>query len=298
MSGEWSVLEVVRWTTTYLQEKGVDNPRLDAELLVGSALHKDRVGLYLSYDQPLEQSELDTIRALVKRRALREPLQYILGYTEFWSLPFRVGPEVLIPRADTEVLVEEGLKVLEQREGTVLDVGTGSGAIAVALAHTAGVRVHAVDISPTALEIARANAATNEVGELVTFAPADLHALNGGGYRMVVSNPPYVTWAQMCELMPEVKQHEPELALNGGEDGLGAYRSLARQADSLLEPEGWLLVEVGVDQADAVGDIFKSAGLQQCFQRRDYAGIVRVVGGQALGDYSDVQENADEKLNG
>ncbi|MFA6686749.1 MAG: peptide chain release factor N(5)-glutamine methyltransferase [Desulfuromonas sp.] len=298
MAKLWSVLEVVRWTTTYLDEKGVDNPRLDAELLVGAALGKDRVGLYMCYDQPLHESELATIRALVKRRALREPLQYILGQCQFWSLPFKVTPAVLIPRPDTEVLVEEGLKVLEQHSGAVLDVGTGSGAVAVALAHTAGVEVHAVDISPEALEIARANAAHNEVAELLTFAHADLHALDGSqqskrGYRLLISNPPYITWAQMQELMPEVAQHEPELALDGGVDGLDAYRSLARQAESLLEPSGWLVVEVGINQADAVEEIFNAAGLKQCFQRRDYAGIARVVGGCC-----NVHNCADEKLNG
>ncbi|MGM0415748.1 MAG: peptide chain release factor N(5)-glutamine methyltransferase [Thermodesulfobacteriota bacterium] len=304
MAKQWSVLEVVRWTTNYLEEKGIDNPRLDSERLVGSALGKDRVGLYLSYDQPLEQAELDTIRALVKRRALREPLQYILGECEFWSLPFNVTPEVLIPRPDTEVLVEEGLKILEEHPGTVLDVGTGSGAVAVALAHTAGVAVHAVDLSPAALDIARANAALNEVEDLLSFAHADLHDLDVDdlcrrGYRMMISNPPYVTRAQMRELMPEVVGHEPELALDGGADGLNAYRSLARQAESLLESGGWLLVEVGIDQADEVEEIFSSAGLQHCFQRRDYAGIVRVVGGchKTLMD-SNVHESADEKLNG
>jgi release factor glutamine methyltransferase len=279
MPAQWSVLEVVRWTTGYLQEKGVDNPRLDAELLVGSALNKDRVGLYLCYDQPLEQEELETIRALVKRRALREPLQYILGHTEFWSLPFRVSPEVLIPRADTEVLVEEGLKVLEERAGAVLDAGTGSGAVAVAIAHTTGMQIHAVDISHAALRMAQENAARNGVDHLISFEYADLHTLGRGTYRLVISNPPYVSSAQMGELMPEVARHEPELALHGGEDGLDAYRSLARQAEGLLEPGGWLLAEVGNGQADAVEDLFKAAGLNRCYQRRDYAGIARVVGG-------------------
>lgn len=266
--------------------------------MLSSALNKDRVGLYLSYDQPLEQSELDTIRALVKRRALREPLQYILGACEFWSLTFKVTPAVLIPRPDTEVLVEEGLKILGQRHGAVLDVGTGSGAVAVALAHSARVQVHGVDISPAALEIAHANAACNEVTDLVTFARADLHSLgteaqNAGGYRLIVSNPPYITRSQMRDLMPEVAQHEPKLALEGGEDGLDAYRSLAHQATALLEPEGWLVVEVGMEQADAVEGLFSAAGLQECFQRRDYAGIPRVVGGCNY-----VNESADEKLNG
>ncbi len=278
MAKLWSVLEVLRWTTTYLREKGVDNPRLDAELLLGAALDKDRVGLYLAYDQPLQQTELDAVRALVKRRALREPLQYILGQVEFWTLPFKVTPAVLIPRADTEILVEEGLKVLEQQSGAVLDVGTGSGAVAVALAHSAKVSVQALDISTEALQIARINAQNNNVAELLTFTQADLHTLEPGSYRLLVSNPPYITSAQMEELMPEVAQHEPALALHGGEDGLDAYRSLARQAPTVLKAGGWLVVEVGQGQADTVADIFHAAGLRQCYQRCDYAGIARVVG--------------------
>jgi release factor glutamine methyltransferase len=257
----------------------------------------------LSYDQPLVQTELDTIRALVRRRALREPLQYILQQCEFWSLPFKVTPSVLIPRPDTEVLVEEGLKVLEQRPGAALDVGTGSGVVAVALAHTARVKVRALDVSSAALEIARANAVDNEVADLVSFALSDLHALDsdalngdglkGGEYRLLISNPPYVTRAQMRELMPEVADHEPALALDGGEDGLDAYRSLTRQAELLLEPGGWLVVEVGMDQADAVEQLFSAAGLQKCFQRLDYAGIARVVGG-----CNNANKNAGEKRNG
>ena len=279
MSKVWSVLEVLRWTTTYLEEKGIDSPRLDAELLMAAALDKDRVGLYLCHDQPLQAGELEAVRELVKRRALREPLQYILGRTEFWSLPFRVSPAVLIPRPDTEVLIEEGLKVLETEPGPVLDVGTGSGALAVALARTCAVQVRAVDISPEALEIARANAADNAVADKITFVCEDLQALQPGSYRLLVSNPPYVTSAQMAELMPEVGAHEPKLALEGGADGLMAYRALARQVHGLLQPGGWLLVEVGVGQADAVEEIFTTAGLQQCYQRCDYAGIARVVGG-------------------
>ncbi|MDY0213151.1 MAG: peptide chain release factor N(5)-glutamine methyltransferase [Desulfuromonadaceae bacterium] len=274
----WSVLEVLRWTTTYLQGKSVENPRLDAELLIGAALGKDRVDVYLSYDQPLQQAELDAVRALVKRRALREPLQYILGQVEFWALPFKVTPAVLIPRADTEILVEEGLKVLEQQSGAVLDVGTGSGAVAIALAHSAKVSVCALDISAEALQIAHINAQNNGVAELLTFVQADLHALGQGSYRLLVSNPPYITSAQMQELMPEVAQHEPELALHGGEDGLDAYRSLARQAPTVLETGGWIVVEVGQGQADAVADIFRAGGLKRCYQRCDYAGIARVVG--------------------
>lgn len=288
MEQPWTVLRVLRWTTGYLQEKGIEAARHDAERLLCAALERDRVGLYLTYDQPLHADELQKVRALVKRRAAREPLQYILGETEFWSLPFRVTPAVLIPRPDTEVLVEEALRLLAQQAGPVLDVGTGSGAIAVAIAADSpgrAVAVTALDISETALAVARANAERNGVAQQIDFQRGDLDQLDSlvaatGPWQLVVSNPPYVTTQEMSRLMPEVADHEPHLALHGGEDGLDPYRSLARQAASLLLPGGWLLVEVGATQAEAVAVLFRAAGLQQDFVRHDYGGLPRVVGAQ------------------
>nr|WP_320048953.1 peptide chain release factor N(5)-glutamine methyltransferase [uncultured Desulfuromonas sp.] len=284
MTERWTVLKVLRWTTDYLKEKGVDSPRLDAELLIGEALHKDRVGLYLCYDQPLQPEELALIRQLVARRAKREPLQYIVGHTEFWSLPFKVAPGVLIPRGDTEVLVEEALRLLEEQPcigQTVLDVGTGSGAIAVALAHSCPeLQVEAVDVQPEALTQAQANAELNGVAERVVFRQQDMAELSGGRYRLVVSNPPYIREDEMAGLMPEVRDHEPAVALQAGVDGLDCYRLLCQQAVSLLLPGGWLLVEVGAGQADEVAQLMTGHGLAAIFKREDYNGIARVVGGQ------------------
>ncbi|MCD6525886.1 MAG: peptide chain release factor N(5)-glutamine methyltransferase [Desulfuromonas sp.] len=300
MTDSWTVLKVLRWTTEYLKEKGIENPRLDAELLIGSALDKDRVGLYLCYDQPLHSDELAAIRQLVTRRASREPLQYILGQTEFWSLPFKVVPGVLIPRGDTEILVEEALRILQQQgdapdggvTGSVLDVGTGSGAIAVAIAHSCPeLAVVALDISPAALELAQGNAELNGVRERLRFCRQDMahldgccddgHAVNDGRLRLIVSNPPYISRAEMAELMPEVKDHEPHLALEAGEDGLDCYRLLCAQALRCLQPGGWLVVEVGATQAASVRQLMEQSGLEQLFQRDDYSGIARVVGGCA-----------------
>ena len=284
MTERWTVLKVLRWTTDYLKEKGVDSPRLDAELLIGEALDKDRVGLYLCYDQPLQPEELALIRQLVARRAKREPLQYIVGHTEFWSLPFKVAPGVLIPRGDTEVLVEEALRLLEEQPcvgQTVLDVGTGSGAIAVALAHSCPeLRVDAVDVQPEALTQAQANAELNGVAERVVFRLQDMAELSGERYRLVVSNPPYIREDEMAGLMPEVRDHEPAIALQAGVDGLDCYRLLCQQAVSLLLPGGWLLVEVGAGQADEVAQLMTGHGLGAIFKREDYNGIARVVGGQ------------------
>ena len=282
MAKVWTVLDVLRWTTGYFERCGIDSPRLDTELLMGAVLHLDRVGLYLNYDRPLVEEELGRIRALVARRATREPLQYILGETEFWSLPFAVTPEVLIPRPDTEVLVEEALK---RGEGAchILDLGTGSGIVAIALAHELPkARVSACDISSQALELARANARSNGVEERITFALQDFaQALaQGHDFDLVVSNPPYVADGDMDQLMPEVRDHEPHLALAGGPDGLDALRVIIRNAPCVLKSGGWLLVEVGQGQADAVERLFRESGFLQTFQRRDYAGIPRVVGGR------------------
>lgn len=281
MAETWTVLKVLQWTAGYFRDKGIEGGRLDAELLLGDLLELDRVGLYLDYDRPLAATELEAYRALVGRRARREPLQYIRGRAEFWSLPFKVSPAVLIPRADTEVLVEEGLK---RASGAcrILDVGAGSGAIAVALAHERPeAALEAVDLSTEALAVARANAAANGVAERIQFRQEDLRSLSGAGFDLVVSNPPYIPSADLAGLMPEVRQFEPLLALDGGADGLAAYRALAAQARGLLRLGGWLLLEVGIGQAEAVAQLLRDAGLQDVFTRADYAGVPRVVGGQS-----------------
>lgn len=281
MTETWTLLKILQWTAGYFKEKGVDGGRLDAELLLADALHLDRVGLYLNYDRPLTADELAAFRQRVARRARREPVQYILGEAEFWSLELQVTPDVLIPRADTEVLVEEALKKVAG-PSFILDVGTGSGAIAVALAvELPEARIEAVDVSPAALAVASANAQRHGVAGRIDFREADLYALAGGPYDLLVSNPPYIPLGDMAGLMPEVRDFEPHQALCGGDsDGLAAYRCLASGASRLLQSGGWLLVEVGIGQADSVQRIFARAGLGECFSRDDYAGVPRVVGGR------------------
>lgn len=283
MGETWTVLKIVQWTAGYFRDKGIDGGRLDAELLLADTLGLDRVGLYLNYDRPLAGAELETYRALVGRRARREPLQYIRGRAEFWSLPFAVSPAVLIPRADTEVLVEEALKGVAG-PCRILDVGTGSGAIAVALAHERpDAVVEAVDLSTEALALAQGNAERNGVAERIRFRREDLRRLGGAGFDLVVSNPPYIPSADLAGLMPEVRQFEPLPALDGGADGLFAYRALAAQARGLLRPGGRLLLEVGIGQAEAVAQLLRDVGLEEVFTRADYAGVPRVVGGQSPG---------------
>lgn len=277
MAQTWTVLKILQWTADYFHDKGIESSRRDAELLLGASLGLDRIGLYLHFDRPLEESELSAYRALVVRRAKREPLQYILGETEFWSLPFSVSPAVLIPRSDTEVLVEEALRLAGGHR--VLDVGTGSGAIAVALAHElADAQVVALDISPEALAVADSNARRNCVDDRITFLQGDLAHLPKGPFDLIVSNPPYIRTADVEGLMPEVRDFEPRQALVGGLDGLNPYRALATQACFCLVPGGWLLVEVGIDQASDVQQLFADAGLKDVFCRDDYGGVPRVVG--------------------
>lgn len=278
MTETWTVLKVLEWTAGHLQQKGVDNPRLDAELLLADALQLDRVGLYLNYDRPLQEVELAACRERVRRRAGREPLQYILGHCEFWSLPLTVTPAVLVPRPDTEVLVEEALKRLPADDGRVLDVGTGSGAIALALAsEKPQLQVVGLDASSEALAVARDNAAALGLAGRVEMVAGDLFALPTGPWSLLVSNPPYIPTGELAGLMPEVRDFEPAAALDGGADGLECYRALARQAPLLLEPGGWLLVEVGQGQAGEVEALLSAAGLVETTIRDDYAGIPRVV---------------------
>ncbi len=277
MAERWTALKILQWTAEYFKDKGIESSRLEAELLLSATLGLDRIGLYVNFERPLDADELAAFRERVRRRAQREPLQYILGETEFWSLMFNVDPAVLVPRADTEVLVEEALARVAGA-ARVLDVGTGSGAIAIALAHDKPeIQVTALDCSESALEVARGNARRNGVADRVMCLAGDLEALPAGPFEMIVSNPPYIPTKDWQGLMPEVRDHEPRLALDGGGDGLDAYRQLARQACRILVPGGWLLVEVGIDQAKEVSTLFKAAGLKEIGQRDDYAGIPRVV---------------------
>jgi len=280
LSETWTLLKLLRWMTDYFTDKGIDNPRLDAELLLAHLLDLDRVGLYMNYDRPLTATELDKIRPSVQRRGKREPLQYLLGSTEFWSLNFKVSPAVLIPRADTEILVEEAI-THAGASGQLLDVGTGSGAIAISLAtELPEWQITGLDISTTALEITAENIDKNQVGEQVQLVQGDLAELPAQRYDLIVSNPPYIAQHEWDNLMPEVRCFEPQLALLAKNEGLECYQQLTRQIKTRLKPNGWLLVEIGHRQADAVKALFATAGLEDIYMREDYAGQPRVVGGQ------------------
>jgi release factor glutamine methyltransferase len=278
----WSVLKVLNWTRDYLAEKGIVNARLETEWMLCAALTMDRVGLYVNYDKPLAPEELSLFREMVARRARREPLQYILGSQEFMGLDFDVSPSVLIPRHDTETLVEEAVRRCPGAK-RILDIGAGSGCIAVALA--AGLpqaEVFSVDTSDGALEIAQRNAERN--GVRVTYLKGSMfEPFRNMTFDLIVSNPPYIPTGDIAGLEPEVRDFEPREALDGGTDGLDFYRSMIPAASSHLDPFGWILFEVGIYQAPDVLRLFEGAGCyDSLFTTLDTGGIERVVGARKI----------------
>lgn len=275
----WTTLKVLTWTTGYLTEKGVENARREAEWLLCEATGLDRMGLYLNFDKPLQDDELAAYRSMVARRGKREPLQHILGSQEFDGLEFIVTRDVLIPRFDTETLLEEAVRQAPTAR-TVLDIGTGSGCIAISLFHRLPqAAITAVDLSPDALSIARRNAERNNA-QIEFLLGSFFQPVSERRFDLIVSNPPYITSADLAGLQPEVRDFEPRLALDGGPDGLDAYRVLATEAPRHLEPNGWLLLEIGAGQDKDVARLLADAGFDAIVTVPDSAGILRVVGGQ------------------
>jgi release factor glutamine methyltransferase len=276
-----TVLEVIRRSTEYLAKKAVDSPRLQVELLLAHTLRIPRLNLYLQFDRELPENELQTLRTLVKRRSEREPLQYILGTASFCGLELDVTPAVLIPRPETELLVEQAWKFLSNRNDEapkVLDFATGSGCIAIAIAvKFEGAEVHAIDRSPTALQVARANAERNNAHVFFHEARGLGEAAIPNEFDLVISNPPYIPTAQIATLEPEVRDHEPGIALDGGVDGLEFYRMIAHQAAARIAPGGKLLLELGCGQAEAVPAILVNERWTVETVLPDYAGIPRIL---------------------
>ena len=271
------------WTQKFFADKNICSARLDAELLLSYSLQLRRLDLYLKFDQPLNPDELAAYRKLIRRRADGEPVAYITGVKEFWSREFKVTHDVLIPRPDTEVLIEEVLARLpDDAEGlSVLDLCTGSGAIAITLAaERPQLSVTATDCSPEALQVAMANAENHDVAGRVQFIEGELYnAAQGQKFDIIVSNPPYVTKELLKTVSAEVKM-EPKLALDGGEDGLHVVRPLVAGAPEHLVPGGWLLVEIGSEQGEPVRELFSRASFTEIMIRADYAGNDRVVCGK------------------
>jgi len=298
----WTIVELLRWTTDYLRDKGVLEPRASAEVLLAHVLNLSRLDLYLRYDQPLSPEELARFKSLVVRRRQGEPVAYLTGHKEFWSLDFQVRSGVLIPRPETEILVASALEAarttigleLEGQEPqkfarqkkTVLwglEIGVGSGAVVVALARELPQMAWlALDLSETSLTVARDNARRHGVADRLRFVRSDLlSGLNPGPrFALLVANLPYVPRAQWEQLPREIRDFEPQQALSGGEDGLSLIRPLTQEAHRYLRPGGCLALEVGEGQAGEVLELLRQTGAYQGLETlADYQGIQRVLRG-------------------
>ena len=280
----WTVLKLLQWTTAYFQRNNVPEPRTSAEVLLAHVLEQDRLFLYLNYDRPMETSELAAYRAYIKRRLGGEPNQYITGLQEFWSLPVRVSPDVLIPRPETEVLVQAVLEFLDKADPNVdiLDLGTGSGAIAIALARELpAARIVAADLSMAALGLAQENAKLNQVDERIFFVRGDMFAAIPGGsqkFKVVVTNPPYISHAEISKLPREIRDFEPHHALEGGPDGLTAIRHIIAEAPTVLSQGGALCMEMGADQTESVSALARDNQHYESYRIiKDYSGLDRVL---------------------
>lgn len=310
----WTIGRILKWTEQYFKDKGIESPRLDAEVLLAHVLEKQRIYLYVHFDEPLQPAELAAYREMIKQRVLRVPVAQILGEKEFMGLTFKVTADTLVPRPDTEILVQAAVERLKAMKGEakapedealadgeeassaadrdeaaadvsqeplrIADIGTGSGAICLSvLRYLAGTVADTVDISPAARAVAEENAASLGLQDRVTFHTGDLlQPLVGMTFAAILSNPPYIPEADIATLAPEVRLKEPHTALFGGQDGLDFYRRLAKEAPAMLVPGGFMAFEVGIHQAEPVAALAKANPLIARTEiLPDYAGIDRVV---------------------
>ncbi len=293
MSDSWTILRLLDWTTEFLQKHGATrkDARLDAEVLLAAARGCRRIDLYTAFDEEPPESVRTKYKEMIRQRAAGAPAAYLVGQKEFFSLPFQVTPAVLIPGPDTETLVAGLLDLIKQQadpERTYLaaDVGTGSGCVAIAAAkRCAQLQLIAIDISPEALAVARQNAHLNNVNDRISFLESDLflNVAEAERFDYVVSNPPYIRTEEFPTLTPEVRDHEPRLALDGGPTGMGVISRLIPESASRLKPGGWLLMEVGHTQQSEVEKLLAADGHFEVMPPlKDLAGIARVVCGRKI----------------
>ncbi|HEY5928029.1 MAG TPA: peptide chain release factor N(5)-glutamine methyltransferase [Kofleriaceae bacterium] len=284
MATTWTTLAVLDWTTKRFTDAGIASARLEAQLLLAHILKCSRTQLYTGFDKPLAEPELAGYRELIRRRLAGEPVSYLLGEAEFWGLPFYVDANVLVPRPDTETVIEVARSLRSDRSAPcrVLDLCTGSGAIAISLAkELSAARVVATEVSEAAAAIARRNAERNGVADRVDVRLGDLwEPVAGEQFDLIVSNPPYIASAVIDTLQAEVKR-EPRIALDGGPDGMAFYDRICAAARIHLEPGGALVVEHGFDQADAVRERFSAAGFERITLVHDLGKNPRVMWGIA-----------------
>ena len=277
----WTIKALLAWTTDFLTAKGFEAAKREAEILLAHVLGGKRMDLFVRFDEQPTDAERTKFRELIHRRVAGWPVAYLVGSREFYLLSFDVDPAVLVPRPDTETLVLEAIKRLKPLAApAVLDIGTGSGCIAVSLAHQKkDARVTATDVSPDALAVARRNATKHGVADRMTFLQGDLFAPlpAGSTFDLIASNPPYIAQSEFAALAPDVRDHEPRLALDGGPDGLAFYRRIANGVVPFLKPGGSVLLEIGYTQDDAVRSLLaERPELEVGATLKDAAGHPRV----------------------
>ena len=283
-SESWSIAQVLRWAADDFGRRGLPSPRLDAELLLGHVLGVDRIRLIVEATKPLAESELSAYRELIKRRRRGEPIAYIRGEREFYGRTFRVDPRVLVPRPDTETLVETALTRTLSRSlyGRALDLCTGSGCVAVSFALERRTwRVTGLDVSAAAARLARENADRLGAAFSTRWLVGDLYEPLSAGERfeLITANPPYIPHGEIATLDADVRDFEPHLALDGGADGLSLLRRIIERGPEFLAPGGVLALEVGHDQASQVSALLEARGFRAIERARDYGRIERVVSG-------------------
>ena len=289
----WIIKDLLKVTADYLKEKEVDSPRLTAEILLSHQLNTDRVNLYMNFDKPLTEKELSGYRSLIKRRLQHEPVQYITGSQEFWSLDFMVDPQVIIPRPESELLVEQAINRVganlapQNQSPKILDLGTGSGALAISVAkEVPQARFWATDLSAAALSLARRNAERHGVSDRIEFIPGELWdpIINLDiTFDIIISNPPYITSEEYNDLAPEVRDYEPRLALDGHEGGMYFIEKIIRGGLDYLSPGGWLIMEMSPDQTEkALLLIEQINGYGEKTRIKDYSHTYRVVMAQKV----------------
>lgn len=282
-----TVLEALNGASDYLQNKGIKSVRLNSELLLAHILNCKRLELYLSFERPLQKSEIDIYRELLKRRSSFEPLQYIIGKVEFYGLEFEVNQSVLIPRPETELLVEGIIESVKKDERiNILDIGSGSGNISIALAkNIPSCKVVGLDISKEAIETSKRNAKLNEVENQLMFMKKNI--LNGidigkNRFDVVVSNPPYVSVENFANLDPELRLYEPKIALTDESDGLSFYRKISSLSRSLLKNNGKIFFEIGAGQSEAVKKILMDDDYKNIVIKKDFSDIERIIFGEKI----------------
>ncbi len=278
---KWRVLELLKTTENLLKEKNIENPRLNAELLLSDVLNEPRIKLYLDFEKPLSEQEISEYRNKVKRRLSREPLQYILGYTEFFGLKFKVTPDVLIPRPETEILVEKAIEaasLFDMLNPKILEIGTGSGCISIALANKVNCRIDAIDNSIEALDIAKHNSETNNTSDKITFSNKSIFKdfQDFENYDIILSNPPYIPADELKNTADEIKNFEPAYALTDGGDGLSFYKQIFKLIKE-THRQVKVFLEIGDGKRNKAEDLLKVSDIKNYIFHKDYHGIDRVL---------------------